>query len=92
MTLFMRGSTVHNQKDNNSSEIETNTEWSKSRWYIQGFQKRRPFRSDDREDKLIDNTDFKYVGNRKSFVGNPVHIFVLLHSSNIFEFEKNSEF
>ena len=28
----VEGSTVHNQNKNNSSESETNIEWSKSRW------------------------------------------------------------
>ena len=28
--LHMKGSTVHNQNKNNSSESETNSEWSKS--------------------------------------------------------------
>ena len=34
VTPHMRGSTVHNQNKNNSSESETNTEWSKSKCFL----------------------------------------------------------
>ena len=33
VNLHMRGSTVQNQNKNNSAKSETNTEWSKSRWW-----------------------------------------------------------